>query len=321
MIQTILDNLKEVGWIIEKLDDNWQWALNDSTQRGLMFTDYASFSRGFTPPLEKQPGIKKWEAIITCPEGLDSTVLKQKKIKNVQLWFIDMPTGNVFPYPPTRNYSTIKWLSQIASGNISEHPTERVSLSQKYQANFISYTLIILNLIVFLILTRGSENHELLIRYGAKVNQLIDAGEYWRLLTSIFLHSGPIHFAFNLYALWVLCPLAEIHFGHGRFLALYLVSGICASISSYLFSTAISVGASGAIFGIMGGLLYYSWKNPKLWQTGFGKNLLVVIAINLGFGYIQPGIDNYAHLGGLITGFIFMGLFMGKKFENSSFQN
>ncbi len=325
MIQTTLDNLKEVGWVIEKLEDNWQWALNYSTQRGLMFTDYASFSRGFTPPLEKQPGIKKWEAIITCPEGLDSTGLKQKKIKNVQHWFIDMPTGNVFPYPPTRNNSTIKWLSQIASGNISEHPTEPVSLSQKYQANFISYTLIVLNIIVFLILTvaGGSENQDVLIRYGAKVNKLIVAGEYWRFLTSIFIHIGIIHLTVNLYALWILGPFAEIRFGHGRFLALYLVTGICASMASFFFSNAISAGASGAIFGIMGGLLYYSWKHPKLWQTGFGKNLLVVIAINLGFGYIQPGIDNYAHLGGLITGFIFMGLFMGKKkkFEDSSFQN
>ncbi|MFZ3101419.1 MAG: rhomboid family intramembrane serine protease, partial [Desulfitobacteriaceae bacterium] len=64
---------------------------------------------------------------------------------------------------------------------------------------------------------------------------------------------------------------------------------------------------------IMGGLLYYSWQHPDLWKNGFGKNLLVVIAVNLGFGYIQPGIDNYAHLGGLLTGFIFMGLFKGTK--------
>ncbi len=317
MIKSILDKLEVTGWSIDKLDDNWYWALNYSTQRGLLFTDLTSFSLGFLPPFEKQPGIITWDVIINCPNGLDSTGLKQKKIKNVQLWFIDAQTGNVFPYPPTRDHSTIKWLGQIVSGNAPDSPPENLSLSLKYQANFISYTLIALNLIVFLVLTAagGSTNQDVLIRYGAKVNELISAGEYWRFLSSIFIHIGLIHLIFNLYGLWVLGPFAEIRFGHGRFMALYLVSGIFASVASYLFSTAISAGASGAIFGIMGGLLYFSWQHPELWKTGFGKNLLVVIAVNLGFGFIQPGIDNYAHLGGLFTGFIFMGLFKGKKFS------
>ncbi|MFZ3102335.1 MAG: rhomboid family intramembrane serine protease, partial [Desulfitobacteriaceae bacterium] len=288
MIQTILANLEKAGWQIEKLDENWQWALNYSTQRGLLFTDLTSYLVGFTPQLENKPEIRTWDAIITCPDGLDSTGLKQKKINNVQLWFLDRRTGNVFPFPPTRNNSIIQWLSQIASGNISDYPTELVSYSQKYQTNIISYTLIGVNLIFFLILTAagGSENQDVLIRYGAKVNELIDAGEYWRFLSSTFIHIGVIHLTFNLYALWVLGHFAEIRFGHGRFMALYLVSGICASIASYFFSTAISAGASGAIFGIMGGLLYYSWQHPDLWKNGFGKNLLVVIAVNLGFGYI-----------------------------------
>ncbi len=323
MIQTILANLEKVGWQTEKLDENWHWALNYSTQRGLLFTDLASYLLGFTPQLENKPEIKTWDAIITCPDGLDSTGLKQIKIKNVQLWFLDRRTGNVFPYPPTRNHSMIKWLSQIASGNAPDRPPEHVSWSQKYQANYISYTLIALNLIVYYVLTAagGSTNQDVLIRYGAKVNELISAGEYWRFLSSTFIHIGEMHLAFNLYALWVLGPFAEIRFGHGRFIALYLVSGICASIASYLFSTAISAGASGAIFGIMGGLLYYSWQHPELWKSGFGKNLLVVIAVNLGFGFVQPGIDNYAHLGGLLSGFIFMGLFEGtkKESEDSSF--
>ncbi|MHB8124892.1 MAG: rhomboid family intramembrane serine protease [Desulfitobacteriaceae bacterium] len=322
MIQIILDKLKEAGWLIEKLDENQQWALNYSTQRGLIFIDLQSFSQGFSPPLEKQPEIRTWEVIIFCPNGIDSMGLKQKKIKGIQFWFLDMQTGNVFPYPPTRNNSTIKWLSQIVSGNAPDHLPENISFNQKYQANYISYTLIVLNLLFFLVLTAagGSQNQDVLIRYGAKVNDLINSGEYWRFLTSIFIHIGIIHLIFNLYALWVLGPFAEMRFGHMRFLALYLVSGICASIASYLFSTAISAGASGAIFGIMGGLLYYSWKQPELWQTGFGKNLLVVIAVNLGFGFIQPGIDNYAHIGGLITGFTFMGLLkIKKKFEDSYF--
>ena len=74
------------------------------------------------------------------------------------------------------------------------------------------------------------------------------------------------------------------------------------SIASYLFSPVLSAGASGAIFGLLGALLYNSYKRPALWKSGLGMNLVVVILVNFGFGLVQPGIDNFAHLGGLITG-------------------
>ncbi|HBP63034.1 MAG TPA: rhomboid family intramembrane serine protease, partial [Desulfosporosinus sp.] len=107
---------------------------------------------------------------------------------------------------------------------------------------------------------------------------------------------------FNLYALWALGPLTEESLGHRKFLLIYILSGLGGSIASFVFSTALSAGASGAIFGLLGALLYYSYKRPALWKSGLGMNLVVVILVNLGFGLVQPGIDNFAHLGGLITG-------------------
>jgi rhomboid protease GluP len=102
--------------------------------------------------------------------------------------------------------------------------------------------------------------------------------------------------------LWALGPLTEESLGHRKFLLIYILSGLGGSIASFVFSTALSAGASGAIFGLLGALLYYSYKRPALWKSGLGMNLVVVILVNLGFGLVQPGIDNFAHLGGLITG-------------------
>jgi Uncharacterized membrane protein (homolog of Drosophila rhomboid) len=96
--------------------------------------------------------------------------------------------------------------------------------------------------------------------------------------------------------------MTEEIFGHWRFLIIYILSGLGGSIASFFFSAAISAGASGAIFGLLGALLLFSYKRPNLWKSGLGMNLIIVIIVNFGFGLLQPGIDNFAHLGGLLTG-------------------
>ena len=84
-----------------------------------------------------------------------------------------------------------------------------------------------------------------------------------------------------------------------------------------MFSPALSAGASGAIFGLLGAQLFYSYKRPYLWKSGLGMNLVIVILVNLGFGILQPGIDNYAHLGGLITGAL-MGILLSSDLKPKS---
>ena len=143
---------------------------------------------------------------------------------------------------------------------------------------------------------------------GALVPALVAEGEAWRLLTSVFLHSGFAHLAMNMISLYFLGSFAEVSFGRGRFLALYFISGIAGSLA-YLYFGAFSspaVGASGAIFGLLGGVFgfairrgTFSLRNPVINQ------LLILTAINLFLGATIPNVSNTAHLGGLVGGFVF----------------
>lgn len=154
-------------------------------------------------------------------------------------------------------------------------------------------------------LSGGSTSTRTLIAFGAKVNPLIADGEYWRLLSAVFLHIGPMHLIFNSVALLSFGRLAEAIYGHWRFLAIYLVSGIAGTTFSYLLSRGVSAGASGAIFGVAGALAVFFAANrnkgPLAVQGQLGS-IVALLVINGVFGVINPMIDNWAHAGGLIAG-------------------
>ena len=142
---------------------------------------------------------------------------------------------------------------------------------------------------------------------GAKVNALIAAGQWWRLITPVLLHGSLLHIGFNMYALYVLGPELERHFGRGRFLPLYLLGGFAGNVTSMVFSTAPSLGASTAIFGLLGAQGVFIYQNRGL----FGQrsrhalqSILTIAAINFFIG-LSPGIDNWGHLGGLVGGAAF----------------
>jgi membrane associated rhomboid family serine protease len=124
-------------------------------------------------------------------------------------------------------------------------------------------------------------------------------GEYWRLITAAFLHGGFLHLALNMYALYLFGPPLEAALGRARFLALYLLSALGGSALSYAFSAPNqpSLGASGAVFGLLGAFFVV---NRRLGRETSG--LLVLVAVNFAFGFIARGIDWRAHLGGLIAG-------------------
>lgn len=143
---------------------------------------------------------------------------------------------------------------------------------------------------------------------GAKDNEAIFVyGQYYRLLSAMFLHAGILHIAFNGYALYSLGQEAERLYGTLRFLALYFISGLAGSVASYAFNASPGVGASGAIFGLIGGLSAFYYVSRKLLgeisraQLG---NLITVIMLNLFIGFSSPVIDNTAHIGGLIGGVV-----------------
>ena len=144
-----------------------------------------------------------------------------------------------------------------------------------------------------------------LFAVGAKINAPIAAGEYYRLVTAMFLHGGWLHIAFNAYALYALGPETERIYGTARFLALYFIAGIAGSVTSYALNPNPAVGASGAIFGLIGGLAAFYYISRQLLgeisrqQLG---SLITVVMINLFIGFSSPVIDNAAHIGGLFGG-------------------
>jgi rhomboid protease GluP len=141
---------------------------------------------------------------------------------------------------------------------------------------------------------------------GWKENALIYQGQYWRFLTAMFLHGGVLHILFNGFALYVLGPETERIYGVPRFLTIYFVSGIAGGVGSYVFSPHPSVGASGAIFGLIGCLaVFFATSRDMLGEMGKRQlqNMLGIIIINVIIGLSASGtIDNYAHMGGLVGG-------------------
>jgi membrane associated rhomboid family serine protease len=147
------------------------------------------------------------------------------------------------------------------------------------------------------------------VKWGANVGALTLSGEWWRLLTNIFVHGGVIHIAFNMWCLWNLGQLCESLYGRWTYAAIYLICGLGASLASAAWHPYIpSVGASGAIFGLAGALITAlklgEFSVPRSALSGTLRSLGAFVVYNLIFGFVLPGVDNTAHIGGLITGLI-----------------
>jgi membrane associated rhomboid family serine protease len=147
-----------------------------------------------------------------------------------------------------------------------------------------------------------------LLGFGAKQNNLIaEQHEYWRLITSIFIHIGIIHLFLNNYALWIVGQEIERIYGSARFVILYLATGIVGSVGSYVFSPqATSAGASGAIFGLFGVMAAFAFRYrkeiPEFLSRDIKRRVIPIIFINLAFGFSVRIVDNAAHIGGLLSG-------------------
>jgi len=182
----------------------------------------------------------------------------------------------------------------------------------------VSYGLlgavVLLHLAVFLFaqlvgdrLPSSAPAFDLALMHGAKINALVLGGQWWRLSSAMFLHGGFIHLVFNGYAIFLLGPLLERIYGSRRFLFIYMASGLASELASVLFTEGPSVGASGALFGLLGALLVFGVKArhtvPVRVARAFSVRLLPWVVVNLAIGFI-PGLpfDNAAHIGGLVTG-------------------
>jgi membrane associated rhomboid family serine protease len=168
----------------------------------------------------------------------------------------------------------------------------------------VTYTLIAINLAVFLAGELDPALGRRLVLDGAHLPSLVAAGEWWRALTAVFLHGGLTHILFNMWALYVFGPALEHRFGSAPFAALYLAAGIGGSALYQLMGRNVfAVGASGAIFGLMGALLAvtYASRFTPAGRAMFSQ-ILLLLAINLAIPFVVPNVAWEAHVGGLVAG-------------------
>ncbi len=200
------------------------------------------------------------------------------------------------------------------------------SIEFKASRPFATYTLITINAALWILMElfstmAGVRFGNLLIPFGAKFNVLIMAGEYWRLITPVFLHANITHLFFNSYSLYSIGMYVERIYGWKKFVLVYFLSGLTGNIASFAFTSypqIPGVGASGAIFGLLGAMLYFGVESPKAFKKYFGSNIIIVIVINLALGFSIPGIDNLAHIGGLTGGFLTSGMLKVREGETGS---
>lgn len=185
---------------------------------------------------------------------------------------------------------------------------------------WVNSILIALNILYFLYLeiTGSSENTLFMLHHGAMYPPLIvEEKEYYRLLTSMFMHFGIHHITNNMMFLFILGDNMERALGSIKYMLFYLVCGLGANVASLIVELhgsvqAVGAGASGAIFGVIGGLLYVVTVNRGQLEDLSTKQLAVIIILSLGFGFTSTGVDNTAHVAGLIIGIIMAAVFYRK---------
>ena len=180
----------------------------------------------------------------------------------------------------------------------------------------VTYALIIINIIIFIL---SMFNDNILQMFAVNRFYIADLGEYYRLFTGMFLHAGVLHILFNMYALYIIGMQLEGFLGRWKFLIVYLLSGLGGSMLSIFFDNGFSVGASGAIFGLMGALLYFGYHYRVYLDSVVKSQIIPLIIINLLIGFTSTGIDNWAHIGGLVGG-ILATMAVGVKYKSTKFE-
>ena len=195
--------------------------------------------------------------------------------------------------------------------NINQKNESKSKIAEKifsFKKPIVTYSLIFICILVFIlmyVLGNGSTDNYTLLVFGANVDILTKNGDYYRLFTSMFLHIGILHLLCNMYSLYIIGKEVENVFGKVKYLIIYLLSGIAGSILSLAFNhNTICAGASGAIFGLLGALLYFGYYYRTYLGATLTRSIIPVIVINLIIGFTSTGIDNAAHIGGLVGGIL-----------------
>lgn len=193
-----------------------------------------------------------------------------------------------------------------------------------YKRPIITYGIMAICTLLFTLmylLGNGSTDNITLLYFGANLDSLVREGQLYRLFTCIFLHIGIWHLLCNMYSLYIIGTEIENLYGKIKYLIIFIGSGICGSILSIAFThNTISAGASGAIFGLLGSLLYFGYYYRAYLGNSIKKTVVPVIVINLVIGFMSSGIDNAAHIGGLVGG-ILLSMLVGVPGKSSKRDN
>jgi len=198
----------------------------------------------------------------------------------------------------------------------------QLSMEMEYQEQLLRYppkstatlTLLVANVLLFMAAALGGAgwfipNAPIEIAAGSNLGSLTTHGEWWRLITALFVHFGMMHLLFNMWALAAFGALSERLLGITSFVFIYFVSGIAANLASITLRPSIdTAGASGAIFGILGALLAVYWRNKRTLPFTVVRSERTSVFVFASFallgGFLYKGVDNAAHFGGLITGLL-----------------
>lgn len=227
-----------------------------------------------------------------------------------------------FPKIKTNKFKKTNSLDGII--NVTDDINKKTEKENKKYENIfkpkkiiVTKILIIINIIMYILsLVIGDNFSYNLILLGANNRGLVLNGEFYRLITCAFLHGSLLHLVVNMYSLWIIGSQVETYIGKLKYLIIYLLSAIMGSLFSIVFlENSLSVGASGAIFGLMGALLYFGYYYRLYLSNTLTSQLIPIIIFNLFLGFISSSIDNGAHIGGLIGGYLAT-MIVGLKYKS-----
>lgn len=210
----------------------------------------------------------------------------------------------------------IKITNDINSKNKTE--AEKAEEVFRKKKPILTTILVLLNILIFFGSTIFGA-YDNFIQEFAVYGPFIRGGEYYRLLTGAFLHADIMHLLFNCYALYIVGSQMESFLGKGKFVIVYVFSAILGSLTSITFNQGASVGASGAIFGLLGSMLYFGYHYRVYLGSVLKSQIIPLIILNLALGFFGSGIDNFAHIGGLISG-ILITVSVGVKYKSTTFE-
>ncbi len=215
-----------------------------------------------------------------------------------------------FQYPPKNPKAETGPLPQANHAPVPPEPPQRyIPIKLPENQPIVTYVLLAVTVGVYLMQMLGQTLYgaDVVALLGMKNNAAIMAGEWWRLFTPMLLHGSIFHIGFNMYALYVLGPGLERFYGGWRFLLLYIVAGFAGNVLSFVLSPYNSLGASTAIFGLLGAQGVFLYQHRELFGESAQRslvNIIFIAVVNLVIG-LSPGIDNWGHMGGLIGGTLF----------------